>query len=748
MGDASVEFRAYLEAICGDPLERYVQTDAEILLRLHVQTALEKNPQQGNQTDKAKKAERLPVLEGICKYAADHVLLSGNPGSGKSTALKQLLRQEADRTLRGEVSTIPVLVELRAGKPIMELIREVFRRKRLRASEQQIDDWLFDGRLLLLIDGVNEIASDNLLRDLEDFRTSNSSTPMIFTTRDLGIRGDLGITKKLEMQPLSESQMREFVSAYLPAQGAELLRQLQDRLRELCETPLLLKMLCDVFAETQEIPQNKGELFRRFDRDYAKFKRIESISGELQRWKSELLQYLAFQMMSGQAGIRLQIDRTEAESILEAFLKDRVNAPADKAKLWLEDLIEHHLLQVAANRTQMEFHHQLFQEYFAAEYLLRQLDKLDDLMLKKLYLNSLDWTESLALMLGILDNEQRALRVVRLALEIDLKLGARLAGEVKPQFQQATVEQVICLDVPEWLRVELLGRTRSNVAVAYLKQILVDSTSDADTDVIRALAKMTCIPAIGILTSLLSHQDSVLRNEVTYALGQNGTKQAVNGLIQALADPVNFIRANSLKWLHKVDTELAIRALHQALNDSDYLVGKTASLLLNRQTKQLSYTQDMIKGSEKVMPHKTVSQLFQDVESQDWFIRGNAVKALGEIELTDQMSATFLNNLIEATDFVRNAAADALSKIANPQLLSQLWQFCRSDIREALDVISAIQERCRFYNYEVEQMALPADPKPNHATSVINIYGGKLGDVVAGDKNVKAKGDYIENQEK
>jgi hypothetical protein len=30
---------------------------------------------------------------------------------------------------------------------------------------------------------------------------------MIFTTRDLGVGGDLDIAKKLEMQPLSEAQL-------------------------------------------------------------------------------------------------------------------------------------------------------------------------------------------------------------------------------------------------------------------------------------------------------------------------------------------------------------------------------------------------------------------------------------------------------------------------------------------------------------------------------------------------------------
>jgi hypothetical protein len=34
---------------------------------------------------------------------------------------------------------------------------------------------------------------------------------MIFTMRDLGVGSDLSIAKKLEMQPLSEARMQQFV---------------------------------------------------------------------------------------------------------------------------------------------------------------------------------------------------------------------------------------------------------------------------------------------------------------------------------------------------------------------------------------------------------------------------------------------------------------------------------------------------------------------------------------------------------
>ncbi|MBF2046702.1 MAG: HEAT repeat domain-containing protein [Elainella sp. C42_A2020_010] len=981
-------FRAYLEAICSNYTESYVQTDAEITLRLHAQTSPEKNLQQGalhnRVAERAEKVERWPVLDGIYKYASDHVLLSGKPGSGKSTALRQLLCQEARRALRGVVSTIPVLVELRAGKPMMDAIQEVFRRQRLKLSHEQIDELLWDGQLLLLIDGVNEIVSDHLLLQLEEFRANNASTPMIFTTRDLGVRGDLGIRKKLEMQPLTPPQMREFVLAYLPVQGADLLKQLQDRLRDLCETPLLLKLLCDVFAETQQIPSNQGELFRRFDQDYARFKRIESISAELQRWKTELLQYLAFRMMQDTTGIRLQMDWTAAEVILEEWLQGRVDAPADKAKRWLEDLLEHHLLQVAADPMQIEFHHQLFQEYYAAEYLLRQLDKLDDLTLQKRYLNSLDWTESLALMLGILDNEAEALRVVKLALEVDLMLGARLAGEVKLPFQQQTIRWVIELDVPEWLKIELLGRTRSEQAVSYLAQALNHEATSVRGKAAKALGRIASPEALAVLIQVLSYdnwcvrengvkalgqiaspqaveiliyaltdenrnvqisavdaigqiaspqavealiqtlnsEDSSIRGKAAKTLGQIASPQAVEALIQALNNKNRYVQMSATEGLGQIASPQAVEALIQALTDKDSVVqwfavnalGEIASpqaipaliqALNNGESDVRSSAAEALGkiASPQIIPvliqalndedsdvqsraawalgqiasPQAIPALIQALNDEDWPVRSSAAEALGKIAspqiipvliqaLNDEDSdvqsraawalgqiaspqaiPALIQALNDEDSSVRRSAAEALGQIAAPQavealipalndedssvrwraasalgqiaspqaiealilalnhkdfpvqrsaaealgkigfpqaiealiqslnhkdfsirtnaakalsqiaapqllaqlaqLLAQLWQLCRSGNQEAFDAISAIQERCRFYNYEIEQMVLPANSATDRAASVINIYDGKFGDIVAGDKSVKIEGNYIEKQE-
>ncbi|NJL90708.1 MAG: hypothetical protein HC916_13655 [Coleofasciculaceae cyanobacterium SM2_1_6] len=119
------------------------------------------------------------------------------------------------------------------------------------------------GAVFGFVDGVNELPS-GLRGEVESFRRSyQQKTPMIFTTRELNVGLDLGIEKKLEMQPLNERQMQEFTCRYLGReQGQQLLKGLGQRLREFGQTPLLLWMLCGVYQKKREIPANLGGVFR------------------------------------------------------------------------------------------------------------------------------------------------------------------------------------------------------------------------------------------------------------------------------------------------------------------------------------------------------------------------------------------------------------------------------------------------------------------------------------------------------
>lgn len=438
-------FSAYLQSVIADyekQRDRYTLTDLQVEHR-EEQKASERSPVDPKQQSEIK-VERLEVLAGLRKYVhKGHVLLVGKPGSGKSTALQRLRWELAQATLVDERQPIPVLVALRGDHPILDAIGAEFRRTGERVKPEEIDEWLMDGRLFLLLDGLNEIPFQEQEHQVAQFHQDNPRTPMIFTSRELGT--GLRIGQKLEMCGLTEPQMRSFVQNYLPDYAEVLLRQLKDRLRELAETPLLLKLLCDVFDPvTQQIPQSKGELFQAVDAQFNDWKKCEGVrtTEKFWQWNSEILRYLAFVMLQTDGtptGKWLQIEQDRAERLLETFLQNRVTAPGEKAKDWLQDLLEHHLLQRAANPNQIEFHHQLFQEYYAAEYLSLQLENISDTQLKHDYLNLLKWTEPLEMMAALITDEGWAVRLVELALEVDWTLGARLAGEVKSQFQKQTM---------------------------------------------------------------------------------------------------------------------------------------------------------------------------------------------------------------------------------------------------------------------------------------------------------------------
>jgi predicted NACHT family NTPase len=273
--------------------DRHAFFDFGLMVQTVDKEKVESQKEKGEE-EKKEKIERLPVLEGICKYAVDHVLLVGRPGSGKYTALARLLLQEAENALKDQQAKIPVLVELRYlpseahESSVCDRILAFIHKHdpALDIDKAGIKHLLRQGRLLLLVDGVNELPSDRGRVMVNQFRELYQKTcPMIFTTRELSAGGDLGIAKRLEMQPLTEPQMQQFVMAYLPTQGERLLRQLSGRLREFGQTPLLLWMLCSLFQQSEQIPPNLGMVFRAFTVGYGdRIKQDVTLSKDSRAW--------------------------------------------------------------------------------------------------------------------------------------------------------------------------------------------------------------------------------------------------------------------------------------------------------------------------------------------------------------------------------------------------------------------------------------------------------------------------------
>ncbi|WP_168163431.1 HEAT repeat domain-containing protein [Calothrix sp. 336/3] len=708
--------------------------------------------------------EILNILEGLRKYAPKHVLLIGRPGSGKSTALKRLLlelaeglgntgdkedksviaiatqqnqaispttenqtnpviasaakRKEAISSPTGE-TRIPVLVELRYYETsTIDLITAFLHSHHptLPIDSETVKQLLRQGNFFLLIDGVNELPSPEAQRNLQKFHQDyQQTTPMIFTTRDLGVGGDLGIDNKLEMQPLTETQMGEFVRGYLGETGEAMLQQLGGRLREFGETPLLLMMLCLVFASNgNQIPPNLGSVFRVFTDAYSRDTRLKGgvqVYEDYQDWCFNLLRELAFKMMqsSSSTDFRLSINREEAEDILCEYLQEeKFNQPRVYAKRWLNDLLKCHLIQIVAG-DKIEFRHQLIQEYYAAEKLwsLVKKKKLTDDELQWDYLNYLKWTEPTALMLGLVDDEVLALRVVRLALQVDWQFGARLAGEVRVEWQEKSVGFVESLNIPVLLKAKLLGKTKSEEAIPFLMRFFEHEYSIPEDDesyhphfhITFALREIKSKATIDTLIKLLKHDDVCVRDEAVIALGEIKAEASVYELIKLIEDEEQLVRWSTSKALREIQSQSVVCQLIKLLSHQDLSICKNAisalriiksqeaiSHLLNLlETQDISICRYAMAALLVIDLEGMIPRLPQLLEHEYPSVCEIAVKAVGAVKL-EKVIPKLIQFLEHENLDIRISAINALGKIQSEEAIPRLINFLEDkniDIRES-----------------------------------------------------------------
>ncbi len=696
-GQALPNFQPYLQSIlenkdyrewqeCYTPTtvegrKQAPQPERSRRLKLRVETVVAKDDSASGASAKPsegepqEKIEQFEVLEGLRQYAADHVLLIGKPGSGKSSSLEWLLWNEAGRALDDPTAKIPVLVKLRRCTSTLEaLIQDFLNGHGLPLSLPEVEALLNQGKLLLLLDGLNELPA-NLGTEMANFRSRyRKTTPMVVSTREQSIGGTLGIAKTLKMLPLSEPQMQEFVQGYLGDEGKALFQQIKgDHLRKFAETPLLLWMLCRVFDQNGHVPSNLGMAFREFTQLYDRQIQEDAPAESRDQWP-KLLRHLAFALMHDKelVDFRLSMPREEAENVLTNYLQQegRINA-RENAECWLQDLLDYHLIQPVITENleeHIEFRHQLIQEYYAAEYLLRLLPGLSDEQLKHDYLNLLKWTEPMALMLALVDEEEQALRVVKLAIDdVDLMLGSRLAGEIKQGFQSKAIDCISILKIPESFKVQCWAISSSNATIFSLSATLSHKNPSIREKAAAALGQLQSEAAILALIQALEHQDSSVRRRAAAALGQLQSEAAIPALIQALEDQDSDVRRRAAAALGKFNCEKVALLIEQIL-----------------QTRGPDLRLIAIESLGRILSECSISSLTKAV------IVTSIIKALGD-----------------RYPGVRRRAVQVLGEIGDPRPISLLWQHqSKTENTDFYAAISVIQNRCKFYNYEIWKEAM------------------------------------------
>jgi HEAT repeat protein len=225
------------------------------------------------------------------------------------------------------------------------------------------------------------------------------------------------------------------------------------------------------------------------------------------------------------------------------------------------------------------------------------LSQLTDRELQSNYLNHLDRTSEIASLLTQLTDPDLALRIVNLALEVDLCLGASLTSSlakplgtrIDPELQQIVVDRINSLEIPTRLKIELWRRTKSKAALPYLQDIFIynhqkPNTWEGHREIESATSTIIYIDrdlAAALLIEELHHPLRYDRAaEVMVDLAPVEAIEALGDLLQS-GDRRNCrAQYHSIEALAKIGTEAAMSKLREVLqtckhqwSDSDWIHG-------------------------------------------------------------------------------------------------------------------------------------------------------------------------------
>ena len=310
----------------------------------------------------------------------------------------------------------------------------------------------------------------------------------------------------------------------------------------------------------------------------------------------------------------------------------------------------------------------------------RHPDFIDDRRFQHLYLNHLEWTESIATILADLADREQVLRIVRLAIDVDWMLGARLAGAVQPQLRTETIEIVRQLEVPKWLSIKLIHQTRSKFTISELLHRLEDDNWQVRDNAATLLVNMNIGIDISVLLQAIESQNI------------NVKSIALSKLIILKPQFVNFIIAKAAaSKQHQISKWNSGYFIDN--NDRDIELIVVVKIL---ETIDADLSDDIIEILGKINTPQVITILLKLTECKSTHIRWATVEALAQIGSIPALIIASKSRFALIRRRVVDKLGDLHAKAAIPNLI-ELLQDSSSRVRsKAIKSLRKIGYRYSF----------------------------------------------------
>ena len=218
-----------------------------------------------------------------------YLMVLGDPGIGKSTFLRKV-GLEALKKKNGNFQheCTPVFLELKRftenSIDIEAMITHEFKVCGYPYPEQMMKTTLESDKLLLLLDGLDEVPRENVNKVVDkigDFVNQYSRNRFIASCRKaVNIRGFTQFIN-VEIADFDDSQIKRYLNNWFPSTSNGSPQQFDDKIttadlcwealnvpyhqaiKELVRNPLLLALLCVVYEHSQDLPRNRSEFYEK-----------------------------------------------------------------------------------------------------------------------------------------------------------------------------------------------------------------------------------------------------------------------------------------------------------------------------------------------------------------------------------------------------------------------------------------------------------------------------------------------------
>lgn len=338
---------------------------------------------------------QIPGVEAVKNYGKLRVL--GKPGIGKTTFLQHL----AVQCNQGEFAAdqVPIFIALREFAETakrqgdVSLFNDIHHTLGL-SDPDQLETLLSEGRMLVLMDGMDEVPNQDInavIREIRTFSDKYHRNRYVVSCRTAAQKLALHGFTDVEIAPFSEAQISTFAQKWFVALGraatpqgqakaAEFVEKLDLpenwQFRQLVVTPLFLHLACWVFQGEGQFPTKRTAFYKQgLDLLLGKWdetkgvKRDDIYRGFLLPQKMKLLSQLA--AVTFEQGQYFFEQRT-IEQYIEDYLQNLPGTSLEPEELQLESeamlkaIEAQHGLLIERARGIFSFSYLAFQEYLTA----------------------------------------------------------------------------------------------------------------------------------------------------------------------------------------------------------------------------------------------------------------------------------------------------------------------------------------------------------------------------------------------